>query len=236
VVNSLDPRLRRAVDGSVGWYEDLCALHGIGTGITRGIWRSLGPPPALHSDVVIVEPSASADGLVQALAGRPSWGYKDSFASLAPSGPSVELLFEATWLHREAPARSREGHHATPWRPLRTAEELARWNAGWDTSHVLLPGLLERGHFAILGRFETEEIVAGAVARLGSGAVDVSNVHGVDGRAVDWEELVVAIGEVFPDRELVGYERGEDLDAALSAGFAPVGPLRVWIDQGTSPG
>jgi hypothetical protein len=232
----LDPRLRRAVDGSVGWYEDLCALHGIGTRIAAGIWRSAGPPPALHSDVVIVEPSATAEGLIEAFSGRTSWGYKDSFASLAPSGPSVQLLFEATWMHREAPARSREGHRATPWRPLRTAEALARWNAGWDTSEVLLPGLLERGHFAILGRFEAEEIVAGAVARLGSGAVDVSNVHGVDGRAVDWEELVVAIGAVFPDRELVGYERGEDLDAALSAGFAPVGPLRVWIDQETSPG
>jgi hypothetical protein len=226
-----DPRLRRALDASVGWYEDLCALHGIATTITDGIWRSTGPPPAMHSDVVTVEPTATTDGLMQALAGRPSWGYKDSFATLAPSGASVELLFEATWMHRAAPAGPRDGPRATPWRPLRSAEELARWNAGWDTADVLLPGLLQRGHFAILGRFEADEIGAGAVARLGSGVVDVSNVHGVDGRSVDWEELVVVIGALFPARELVGYEQGDDLAAAVSAGFTPVGPLRVWIGR-----
>jgi hypothetical protein len=234
-VSGLDPRLRRAVDASVGWYEDLCALHGIDTRIEDGIWRSGGPPPPLHSDVVIVEPSATRDQLMAALVGRPTWGYKDSFATLPPAGRSVELLFDATWMHREAPVQRNTGHRTTPWRPLRTPQELARWNAGWDTSEVMLPGLLERGHFAILGRFEADDITAGAVARLGSGAVDVSNVHGVDGHEVDWDELVVAIGAVFPGRELVGYERGDDLAAALGAGFAPVGPLRVWIGQGDDP-
>jgi hypothetical protein len=70
---------------------------------------------------------------------------------------------------------------------------------------------------------------AGAVARLGSGVVDVSNVHAVAGYSVDWAELAGVIGARFPDRPLVGYEREDALDAALAGGFAAIGDLRVWL-------
>ena len=63
-------------------------------------------------------------------------------------------------------------------------------------------------------------------APLGSGVVDLSNVHG---EALDWSELVATVARAFPDRPLVGYERGDDLSAALDSGFAAVGPLRVWV-------
>jgi hypothetical protein len=228
-MSGLDPRLRLALDASIGWYEDIVALHGIGSEIADGIWRSVGPPPPLHSDVVIVEPSATADALSAALAGRASWGYKDSFATLPPPGSSAELLFEATWIHRDGPATTPDARRPTPWRSVRSAAQLARWNAGWDTERVLLPRILDRGHLVILGRVEDGEIVAGAVARLGTGAVHISNVHGVGGHAVDWYELVAAVAATFPDRQLVGYERGDDLKAAIAVGFAPVGPLRVWV-------
>lgn len=107
---------------------------------------------------------------------------------------------------------------------------------GMGHRRVLIPSILERGHLAILGRVEDDQITAGAVARLGTGTVDLSNVHGVDGHSVDWEELVAAVEATFPDRQLVGYERGDDLEAAIAAGFAPVGPLRVWIGHGSDAG
>lgn len=226
----MDPRLRRAVDASIGWYEDLFALHGIGTAMVDGVWRSAGPPPPLHSDVVTVEPMATLDAVSDALAGRPAWAFKDSFASIRPAGASVDLLFEATWIHLAAPAGAARARR-TPWRRIASVEELARWNAGWDTAAVLLPDLLERAHFAILGRFDAGEITAGAVARLGSGTVDLSNVHGTGQAVVDWEELVDVVTVEFPARDLVGYERGDDLEAANGAGFASVGPLRVWIGR-----
>jgi hypothetical protein len=43
----------------------------------------------------------------------------------------------------------------------------------------------------------------------------------------------------FPSQPVVGYERGEQLDAALEAGFNGLGALRVWrrMDQpATLPG
>jgi hypothetical protein len=59
--------------------------------------------------------------------------------------------------------------------------------------------------------------------------VGLSNVFApaVDTAAV-WAKVVDYVGELFPGRPVVGYERGDDLAAAEGAGFRPVGPLRVW--------
>jgi hypothetical protein len=94
---------------------------------------------------------------------------------------------------------------------------------------VLLPPLLRRAQFRILAGYVDDRIVAGAVARLGSGAVDVSNVYAVPGHRVDWAELAEVVGTFFPGHPLVGYERGDALAAAQDGGFSPLGELRVWI-------
>jgi len=219
----VDSRLRRAVDANIGWYEDIFAMHGIGSTLEDGLWSSLGPPPPLHSDVVTLDPAVRAEQVLERLAGRPHAGVKDSFAALDLSSAGMDVLFTATWIHRE-PATA----GGTAWRAVRTADALAAWNAGWDTADVLLPALLERAHVRILERAEGGEVTGGAVVRLASGVVDVSNVHGLGGHGVDWTELAAAIASAFPDRPMVGYERGADLDAAVAGGFVPVGDLRVW--------
>jgi hypothetical protein len=224
----MDPRLRRAVDANVGWYEDIFALHGIASRLEDGLWMSLGPPPPLHSDAVVVEPSVTGAQIDAALADRPGGGFKDSFGTVGSSVPDTRLLFAAQWIHW-----SRGGEPATAapraWQRVTDPAQLARWNAGWDTRDVLLPRILDRAHIAVLARVTADgEIGAGAVARLGSGAVDLSNVHAVGAERVDWEELRAAVAFRFPDRPIVGYERSGDLAAATAAGFEPVGELAVW--------
>lgn len=224
---TVDPRLRRAVDANVAWYDDIFALHGIGSRLEDGLWSSLGPPPPLHSDAVVVEPTVTLDRIATSLEGRPHAGFKDSFAMFDAVATGMEMLFSATWVHRapdDRPAGSR-----SPWTAVTTAQELAVWTGRHDTSAVLLPPLLDRAHFKFLARRVDGEIVAGAVARLGSGVVDVSNVYAVAGHILDWAELAAAANTLFPGRELVGYERGDDLAAALAGGFEPVGDLRVWV-------
>jgi len=224
----MDPRLRSAVDASVGWYDDLCTLHGVGSMLVDGLWSALGTPPPLHSDAVVVEPEVTADRVLARLDGRARCGVKDSFATIDLSREGMELLFSATWIHHDA-GRHRKRRPPAGWVAVTGAAELAEWTGRHDTGDVLLPPLLERAHFRFLARYADERIVAGAVARLGSGTVDVSNVYAVPGHRVDWAELAEVVGSVFPDRPLVGYERGEALTAALAGGFAPVGELRVWF-------
>jgi hypothetical protein len=224
----MDPRLRLAVDANVGWYEDIFALHGIGSRLEDGLWMSLGPPPPFHSDALVVEPTVKAAQIDVALADRPRGGFKDSFGTIGSSVPGTSLLFAAQWIHW---SRGSEPAAAAPraWHRVTDPAELTRWNAGWDTQQVLVPRLLDRAHIAILARLTADgEIGAGAVARLGSGAVDLSNVHGVGAERVDWEELRAAVAVRFPDRPIVGYERGAGLAAATGAGFEPVGELAVW--------
>ena len=220
----LDPRLRTAVDASIGWYEDLCALHGVGSTLADGLWSSLTPPPPLHSDAVTVEPAVTAEQVAGRLEGRGHAGVKDSFSTLDLRGAGMRVLFSATWVHR-APAAGAPG----PWVAVRAPEDLAEWTARHDTAEVLLPGLLRRGRFTVLARYEDRCPVAGAVARLGSGAVDVSNVWAAPGHEVGWAGLAAAVGALLPGRPLVGYEQGEELEAALAGGFEPVGELRVWV-------
>ncbi len=224
----MDPRLRSAVDASVGWYEDICTLHGVGSILVDGVWSALDTPPPLHSDAVVVEPAVTADRVLVRLHGREHCGVKDSFTTMDLSGEGMRLLFAATWIHREGGQRQ-ERAARTRWTPVTTASGLAEWTGQHDTGEVLLPPLLRRGHFRMLARRLDDRIVAGAVARLGSGVVDVSNVYAAPGESVDWAELADAIGGYFPGRPIVGYERGEALAAALDGGFVPVGELRVWV-------
>jgi hypothetical protein len=224
----MDQRLRSAVDASVGWYDDLFALHGVGSMLVDGLWSALGAPPPLHSDAVVVEPEVTADRVLARLAGREHCGVKDSFATMDLARDGMRLLFSATWIHHEA-GRYRKRKPPPGWVAVTGVDELAEWTGKHDTSEVLLPPLLERAHFRILARYADDRLVAGAVARLGSGTVDVSNVYVVPGEHLDWAELAEVVGSIFPDRQLVGYERGDALAAALDGGFVPVGELRVWL-------
>ena len=224
----MDSRLRAAVDASVGWYEDLCALHGVGSTLVDGLWRALTPPPPLHSDAVVVEPTVTREQVLGALDGRTHAGFKDSFSTIDLSHWRMEVLFAATWLYRPPDAEQSLAAQRN-WTVITDVAGLTDWTSHHDTSGVLLPGLLDRAHFKVLAKYQSGQIVAGAVARLASGVVDVSNVYAIRGERVDWVELAHEINSLFPGRPMVGYERSDELSGAVEAGFIPVGDLRVWV-------
>ncbi len=224
---AVNPRLRTAVDANVAWYEAVCAAHGVGSELRDGLWMAMGRPPRLHSDVMTVEPDAASDALEHAVADLDGWAFKDSFGTLEPADRAARVLFTATWIHASPPDRPTKP--TGRWARIRTDAELSAWNVHAETEGVVLPGLLGRGGFAVLERRTEDGITAGAIARLGTGVVELSNVHGVNGAAMDWDELRLEVAALFPGRPQVGYESGNDLTAAVSAGFEPVGELRVWV-------
>jgi hypothetical protein len=222
----MDPRLRAAVDANVGWYEDVCAWHATASVLRDGLWSTVGPPPPLHSGVVVVEPGVEVEQVLERWHGTDG-GVKDSFTDVDLDEHGFEVLFAASWVHRPPPPVPRS--RPAGWSVVRTPGQLTAWTGGHDTADVLLPVLLRSAHLVVLGRQLDGVQVAGAVARLGTGTVDLSNVHAAPGHAVDWDELAAVVAHLFPGRQLVGYEGGDDLDAAVAGGFSVTGALRVWV-------
>ena len=71
---------------------------------------------------------------------------------------------------------------------------------------------------------------AGFALNRSGGVVGVYNVFAGSADLVTvWSDLIVVAASMYPGFDLVGYELGADLQAALIAGFAGIGPLRVWM-------
>lgn len=222
---SISPALRAAVDASLSWYDALCALHEVPCGIEDDVWCACTPPPPLHSNAKTVEPSARPDRALAAIIDEGS--IADSFGAFDLSGEGYRLLFEAQWIHRPGPT-SNVRHLPAGWESVRTKSDLHAWTSRHDTEAVLLPALLQRSAFRLIGKRHEGGYIAGAVLHLCSGVVDVSNVW-TTSEDLDWTELVIAAAALFPGRALVGYEYGANLEYASAAGFATLGPQRVWI-------
>jgi hypothetical protein len=221
----VDERLRLAVDASVGWYDALCALHGVGCGVEDGLWVAYGAPPPLHSAAKTVEPGVDPGRAVGAVEGLSSTSVADSFGELDLAPHGFHLLIDARWLHAPPPPPR---DLPSGWTVVRTADDLAAWTTHHDAAQVLLPGLLERSSFTVLAHRRADRMVAGAVTRLGTGVVDLSNVWSAPGHDLDRAELLTAVAALHPGRDVVGYEAGDDLTRALEAGFTDVGPQLVW--------
>jgi hypothetical protein len=72
----------------------------------------------------------------------------------------------------------------------------------------------------------------GAITNRSEDLAGVSNVFGVGRRPEElWPGVVAAVAALHTGVPLVGYEGGPSLDAALAAGFATVGALRVWVNS-----
>ena len=201
-------------------------MHGVGCQVVDGVWSALGPPPRLHSAAKSVEPWAGSGRALGSVAAYEQCSVADSFGVLTL--PGFELLFEASWLFREPLPLMRIPLPAG-WARLRTAGELAGWTAHLDTTGVLLPGLLSRPGFTVLGLWAEGQLEAGAVLHACAGVVALSNVWTAPRRQPDWPELVQVAHAIHPGLAIVGYERDDALVHARAAGFADVGPQLVWI-------
>ena len=83
----------------------------------------------------------------------------------------------------------------------------------------------------VMAGYRDEAIVAGAISNRSTTVASVTNVFSAIGDLdAAWRGSLAALTTLVGELPLVGYERGDDLEAARRYGFALLGPLRVWIN------
>lgn len=228
MINEKSP-VDRAVLNNAIWCGIVCDTHGIPHVSTRDAWGTRGQAPLYYPDIVTLSRDATAEEIHRFAEGRAISSIKDSYANLDLEAYGYRVLFEAEWIWHE-PVPFAEPLSAS-WRRVATPEVLSRWNASNGTDTIIRPELLGRDDLNLFIR-ENDGGRSGFIASLGGGAVGVSNVFGED--TLDeslWAEITALASMEYPGLPIVGYERGEDLKAALGAGWTSVGPLRVWVRQ-----
>ncbi|MBB4922633.1 hypothetical protein [Kitasatospora kifunensis] len=223
-----------AAHNNAQWCEAMSRSHGVASEFGPQAWAAAARTPLYYPDAVTLLPGADAAALVPRIdTVAPGASVKDSFADLDLTGAGFQVLFEAQWIHRPAGAPVTAPELA--WEAAHDAETLRAWAAAWDdgdgNADLFRPELLDDGAtFVLAGRSADGRVVAGAVASRSEKVVGLSNVFALDGGAdAAWPGVLEAVHRRFPALPVVGYEHGEDLEAAVRHDFEPVGPLRVWL-------
>jgi hypothetical protein len=222
----MDERARTAARNNAAWCGAVWRSHGLPTIHEAGFRATARRAPAMYPDAVTVGPVVAPRAILARIDDSQGCSIKDSFIALDLGAHGYDILFGAEWYWREP---GPGGPAGDAWSVVGTPAELATWARAHGGGDVFRPALLEDTRVRVLVRRDPGDRVAGAIASLGAGVVGVSNVFGHGAADEAWEGLVDAIERLLPGLPIVGYGTGEDLGAAVRAGFDPVGPLRVWI-------
>lgn len=211
----------------------LCAAmwraHGLGVERAEGCLACSGTPPRFYPHIVTVDPKVDPQDQMRFICERTerasgAFFVKDSYRSLALDSLGFEPLFEARWIHRAADLAA--DAIRLDWAPVTGLEELGAWEAAWrgsaDEPPLFLPTFLATPGITMLAGRAGSAVVAGCIITATGAVVGLSNVFG------DALEAISAATMTSDGRDLVGYENGDALAAALEAGFRTVGDLVVW--------
>ncbi|MGW4769813.1 hypothetical protein ACWEO2_17425 [Nocardia sp. NPDC004278] len=181
-----------------------------------------------------LSPHASAEDILARIDREmPGASVKDSFGCLDLSDAGFGVLFEAQWMYRPAD-RPLPTSPKQVWTPVNDHDELAVWATAWDRNQladsVFRPELLVEDSVSVLGRWNGDRVVAGAVVHRSETMAGLSNMFYSGIAAQDaWAECLTTVARLWPGRSIVGYERGQDLAAAVRNGCSSIGALRVWL-------
>jgi hypothetical protein len=244
----VDARVSAAAMDNARWCHLVCSIDGISGRFDTDAWTSPTRTPEMYPDAVTLRPGVSADDLLVRIDPSPGASVKDSFADLDMSAAGFDILFDATWI-AGPDARilaAAADHTRLRWETVADPDDLVAWSNVHGAGATFGPALLDDHAVTILaGRDPVGNLRAGAVASAFDTAVGISNVFAVpvgpggdsdppdgDGPAAITAVYLGATGAIaarYPGRPLVGYESGDDLRAALAAGFERIGPLRIWL-------
>jgi hypothetical protein len=223
-----DPRAVLAARNNAEWCDLVCRANGIATTFHADAWVSARRSPPAYPDAITLTPAPDPTMLLARTDSAAGCSVKDSFAALDLSAAGMRVLFEAEWICRPA-AEPAAGRHRLAWREVRTAGHLRSWAAAHGSGGVFHPGLLSDPRVAILAIYDGDGVAGGLIANRSAQVVGVSNVFSTGDADRIWPEVAAVVSARFPGLPLVGYEHGPSRDAAAAAGFAGIGPLRIWL-------
>jgi hypothetical protein len=170
-----------------------------------------------HDAAAIGEQRATLDILAKSNPpGR--WSVKDSFATLDLTRRGFDLLFDARWIRQ------------LPLLIARTSSDL-QWQRV-EAGDTFPAALFADESFAMFAGSREGEVVAGGTLYRAEKVVGLSNVVAEPGDAVAvFRDLVALAAGLFPGLPIVGYESGNELQAAVNAGFEPGDALRIWVRE-----
>jgi hypothetical protein len=220
------------------WCDAVCRSHGAPTRFDDDAWTSQIRTPPSYPDAVTLVPNLSVEQLLSRIDTSAACSIKDSFASLDLTAYGFQVLFDAQWIVRRSTGP--RAKQADPrWSLVRDPDSLARWARAWQgddgPTDIFRPELLDHESVAIVGAFEGDHVVAGAVLNRTSTVVGISNLF-ADSAAVStsWSGCLTFAESHFPAATIVGYESDDGLEAARHHGFETAGALRVWISTAPS--
>lgn len=163
-------------------------------------------------------------------------GFKDSFHEIEPVDPRYSVLFSADWIWMDA----RDGGSVElEWKRVSSDSELLAWEERWadgdddakNHPRQFPSALLKKEDIEFWSASAKGEFVGGVLFNLTPPVVGISNLFTVGGfgEAV-WNDLPQLIARQFPGLDMVGYERGSDLELAIRAEFELIGRLRIWVN------
>jgi hypothetical protein len=239
---SAQDAIAQAARNNAAWCDAVAASHHAAGRFLPDLWCCEQQLPPFFPNLVTLTADGQAvqrEHIAALLERGPPlpWALKDSFARLELTAMGFDLLFEASWIFDPpGSACADRPDSSIDWHRIGSAAELAAWETAWrrdlpaGPTAIFRPALLENREIAFLAGIRAETIVAGCVLNIAAGAVGLSNLFSpADMRAVIWSACRDQARAFAPQLPIVGYESGEDLIAAQTAGFRVLGPLRVWL-------
>jgi hypothetical protein len=226
--NMTDNRAIMAARNNADWYAMMFNVHGLKYQRSEIAFLALEPPPAFHSWMTTLDPDSeiALRELISQCVDRPCFGLKDSFHCLELAPQGLVMLFSATWIWTDAV----QAADTNGWHQITSVSELLSWERAWKVGgspsdrRQFPDPILERSDVVIWGRRGNDGFDAGVIANISSDCVGLSNCFGEE----VYPAAATLCAELANGLPIVGYERGDDLGAALGSGFTATGLLRVW--------
>ncbi|MEM7096738.1 MAG: hypothetical protein AAF541_00655 [Pseudomonadota bacterium] len=232
-MDELQHRSAMGAKNNADWYCMMFDIHNIKYHRSDIAFLGLGPPPAYHSWMTTLDPTATLT--LQAILNnnlqQPKFGIKDAFDDLDMTETGLVELFEARWLWVDPASSLLRASIDQRWQKVSTAAALEIWERAWKhggspTANRQFPSaILDRSDVTIFGRVAGPGYDAGVIANRSKDCVGLSNLFGEQAMA----DAITLCAQTAPSLPVVSYARGDELIEAQAVGMDVCGTLRVWV-------